>query len=291
MKSRALAVRLYLGIFVLGLLAATNNLKAQDSPKSVTFSNRVSQLGDQLEQTLSVESDLKIRKRQAQEILEEEQRKSGRHQQRIVTVRAKEGDQVIEADAHFLESSEHYQSQKANDPVVGKTYRCKVDNDKLTILTESGEIPPIQEYRVVARAMETLGKPNPIANFLVGKQVSIGDTLTLPNEIAQKAFGLEKKLGEVETFTLTLLSIETTGQGPVANFKASIEAAGNGSSQMRLYLDGKVAIDSATSQVVFADLSGPIGMLESRGSYGNNYLVDGTGRMHLQISSECRLVR
>ena len=285
------SIRLMVSFILVCLVGSSHELYAQSNVDSVTFSKISTKPGEQLDQTLTVESDLKIRKRQAQAILEEEQRKSGRHQHRLVTVRTIENERVTEADAHFLASEESYQANKANDPVVGKTYRCKIEDDKLTILTDSGEIPPIAEYRVVARAMETLGKPNPLASYLVGKQVSVGETLNLPSKIAQEAFGLDKKLGQVEKFTLKLQSIESTGENSFANFNARIEATGSGSTQMRLFLDGKVSIHVASSRIVYANLSGPIGMLESRGSYGNNYLVDGTGKMHLQISSKYLQVR
>ena len=291
MTVHTLSIRLIIGFIFACLLSFSYELEAQTEADFVTFSKRITEPGDQLDQSLTVASDLKIRKRQAQEIFEEEQRKSGRHQHRLVTVRSIEDERITEADAHFLASEERFETNKANDPVVGKTYRCKIKDNKLTILTESGDIPPIAEFRVVARAMETLGKPNPLASYLVGKRVDIGETLELPNKIAQEAFGLDKKLGEVEKFTLTLKSIHTLGADKVATFKAAIEAAGSGSTQMRLFLDGDVAINAASSRVVSANLSGPIGMLESRGSYGNNYLVDGTGKMHLRISSKYLEVR
>lgn len=291
MTVRSFSIRLIFGFMIACILGLSYELGAQTNADSVTFSIKSAEPGDQLDQSLTVASDLKIRKRQAQEIIEEEQRESGRHQHRLVTVRSIEDERITEADAHFIASEESFQANKANDPVVGKTYRCKIKDDKLTILTESGDIPPIAEYRVVARAMETLGKPNPLASYLVGKRVVIGETLKLPNKIAQEAFGLDKKLGEVEKFTLKLETINTVGTVNVAIFKAAIEAAGSGSTQMRLFLDGEVAINATSSRVVSADLSGPIGMLESRGSYGNNYLVDGTGKMHLHISSNYLEVR
>ena len=122
--------------------------------------------------------------------------------------------------------------------VAGKTYRCRRDGDALLITDADGKIPPLAEYEIVAQNMETLGRPNPLAEFLVGRTVAVGERLALPNEVAEKLLGLGGEMGQVTRFELTLQEIKSIDGATCAAFQASIEAASNDSSQLRLAVDG-----------------------------------------------------
>lgn len=276
----------WIALMLLGSLTA--QAIAQDVPQTVTFSKRAAVVGDGLDQTIEFETAIKIRTREAQQVIKEEQVRSGRKQHRQVTARVLEAGRVVEVEVTFLASAESRQEIHVDDPVVGKTYRCVRSKEDLQIFGADGQIPPMAEFKVVAAAMESLGKPNPLADFLQNRQLSVGEQLTLPNEVAQQVFGLDKKMGTVEKFALKLTSIESIDGRLVANFDADVEATGSGSTQMRLVLTGPLVIECATCRVVTTELSGPIGMLESRGSLGHTYYVDGTGKLHLKIVSRYR---
>lgn len=274
-------------LVVIGLIACVAQVACAE-PTSVTFGKRPSVVGDGLDQTIELETTMRTRKRQSSEVLEEQQRQTGREQRRQVTVGVIEAGRVIGAEVTFLQSKEHRDQIEVADPVVGKTYKCVRKQEELQVFTESGKIPPLDEYKVVAKAMESLGKPNPLADYLVGRQISLGEEITLPNEVAQQVFGLDERLGVVARFVLKLTKIESFEGRLTATFATEVEAVGSGSTQMRLVLAGPLMIECASSRVVSTDLSGPIGMLESRGSLGNTYQIDGTGRLQLKIASRYR---
>lgn len=282
--SRMRITHALLATFALSIMADV----AWAEPTTVTFGKRPSAIGDGLDQTIELETILKTRKRQDNEVIEEEQRRSGRQQRRQVTVGAIEAGRVVGVEVEFLQSKESLDDVEVTDPVVGKTYKCVLKEDELQVYTLEGKIPPLEEYKVVAQAMESLGKPNPLANYLVGRQLSIGEEIILPNEVAQQVFGLDKRLGVVDKFVLKLTTIESVDARLTATFDAEVEAIGSGSTQMRLMLAGPLMVECATSRVVTTKLSGPIGMLESRGSLGNTYQIDGTGRLQLRIASRYR---
>ena len=127
---------------------------------------------------------------------------------------------LFRATVHFFTANKSHNDQTIADPVVGKTYHCERTDQQLTVTTPEGLVPPLAEYKVVTRAMESLGKPNPLANFLANKTVAVGERLELPAEVAQQVLGFDEKMGDVEKFTLTLTSIEKM----VAHFEAEIEA-------------------------------------------------------------------
>ena len=70
-----------------------------------------------------------------------------------------------------------------------------------------------------------------------------------------------------------------------AEFRASIEAASNDSSQMRLVVEGPLVIQVDTCRAVAANFTGPIGMSETRGSLTATYQMAGTGNMTVSIAS------
>ena len=65
-------------------------------------------------------------------------------------------------------------------PVQGKAYRCRRepgDNGKLIVTDADGLIPPLDEFEIVAQGMEMVGRANPLAEFLAGRSVAVGQTL------------------------------------------------------------------------------------------------------------------
>ena len=134
--------------------------------------------------------------------------------------------------------------------------------------------------------MESLGRPNPLADFLAGQSVAVGQRITLPNEVAEKLMGLGGELGKVTRFELTLQQIAAIHGRTCAVFQSSIEAESIDSSQMRLSVDGPLAIEVNTCRAVEAKFAGPIGMSETRGSLSATYQMTGTGKMDVTIASK-----
>jgi hypothetical protein len=73
-----------------------------------------------------------------------------------------------------------------------------------------------------------------------------------------------------------------------AVFLARVEAASSDSSQMRLQVEGPLVLQLDTCRAVRVDLSGPIGMSETRGSYSTAYQMIGTGQLKMRIASTYR---
>jgi len=137
--------------------------------------------------------------------------------------------------------------------------------------------------------MEMVGRPNPLAQFLAGRTVAVGDTISLPKEIANSVFNLSDKFGEVARFDLKLQKL--SADGATAVFLARVEAASNDASQMRLDVEGPIVVDIGSCRAVQTSLAGPIGMSETRGSYSTSYQVLGTGRLQMNIASAYRDAR
>jgi len=231
-----------------------------------------------------------------------------REQRRLITTTDVAGDRTTAVRVRYLAattaSARNQQAQAVESqplsatpqPVEGKVYDCRREpftavnsqSEPLVITDEHGNIPPIEEYRIVAENMEALGRANPLAEFLVGRTVTVGERIELPRELAERLLGLGGQLGEVTQFVLTLQAVRQQDGSSCAVFQASVEAASIDSSQMRLQLEGPLVIQIDTCRAVAVDLVGPIGMVETRGSLNHTYQIAGTGRMDVRTASAYR---
>lgn len=256
---------------------------------SVSFGRRAAQSGDAVEQSVRVEMQIESTARQGAKVIETSASRVDRTQTRRVTATDIVGGRVVGAEVRFFDATTIHNDAKTEEPVSGKTYHCRRDGDRLTITTAAGTLPPMAEYEVVARAMETLGTASPLAKFLAGRTVRVGERIELPSELAQQALGFDKQMGEVDRFTLRLTRVNSIAGRRVARFDAEIEAHGATSEQMRLIIAGVFELEETTCRIVSADLAGPIAISGLRGPDSQSgYTLDGRGKMHLELAARYR---
>ncbi len=257
--------------------------------ESAAFGRRPTVVGDAIEHTLQVEMRLHTSSRQGADVIEEATNHVDRSQRRRVTAARTRDGRVVGATVQFFEATSTHNGESAPDVVAGKSYRCeRGDDDTLTVLTDKGLMPSMKEYAQVVRAMETLGTASPLAEFLAGKTVEIGERLDLPADLASRALGFDKQFGTVDRFTLQLQELHEVDGRRVARFGATIEASAAGSGQMGLVVEGVFEIEEPTCRVVTAELAGPIAMSSLRGVGVVAHQMDGRGRMRMQIAARYR---
>ena len=273
-----------------------------DAGQSVTFGRRAPQVGDQLEQNLAVRLRLDTLVRQNQQVIEKSKTVLCRQQRRVVTTTHIKDGITVAVLVRYTEAAKEIatgtaegklgESKLAAQPVQGKAYRVRRDGEALLVTDEKGAVPPLDEYEIVALNMDSLGRPNPLADFIAGKTITIGERIALPNQVAEKLMGLGGEMGEVTQFELTLKGVTKINGQNCAVFLANIEAASTDSSQMRLMVEGPLAIEIDTCRAADATFAGPIGMSETRGSLSATYQMSGTGKMMVHIASKyCDLER
>lgn len=257
--------------------------------ETATFGRRQSAIGDAVEQTVRLEMKLDTTSRQGAQVIEKESSEVERQQRRRVTASSTREGRVVGAAVRFFEATSTRNGEATADIVAGKTYHCeRGEDDKLTVLTEKGTTPSMEEYTLVVRAMETLGTASPLAEFLAGKTVEVGEEIELPAELAQRALGIDKQFGKVNKFTLTLQGVRVVEGLRVASFTANIEASGGGAGQMGLFVEGAFEIEEPTCRMVSADLSGPIALSGQQGVGVVAHQVDSRGRMRMQLAARYR---
>ena len=270
----------------------------QAGPSSVRFARRPPQIGDQTAQTIAVALRLDTMVRQGSEVLEQAKTSIRRNQRRSITSTDVASGRTIAATVRYAEATkqvaagqsaaELQEGPTTSQPVEGKAYHCRRDGEELRITDEHGNIPPLDEFEIVALNMDSLGRSNPLVDFLAGRAVAVGATIEVPNELAEKLLGLGDTLGNVTQFRLTLDEVRSVEGAECAVFHASVDAASSDSSQMRLQLEGPLLVQAATCRPVQASLTGPIGMSETRGSLTATYQMTGAGKMTVSIGSTYR---
>jgi hypothetical protein len=294
----ALAASLLCATTSIGQAVAPASYEQAAPAQSVTFGRRAPQVGDQLEQNLDVTLKLNTLVRQNQEVVEKSKTALRRKQRRTVTTSQIKDGVPVAVVVRYVEAAKEIANgtaegklgefRTAPQAVNGKAYRVRREGEVLLITDESGAVPPLDEYEIVALNMDSLGRPNPLADFLAGKTIAVGERITLPNHVAEKLMGLGGEMGEVTQFALTLQSIATINGQRCAVFQSAIEAASTDASQMRLMVEGPLAIEVETCRAADATFAGPIGMSETRGSLSATYQMSGTGKMSIHIASKYR---
>jgi hypothetical protein len=272
--------------------------RASRNPQTVQFGQRTARVGDEVEQTVSLEMRLATSLRQGNELMEKSQTLVRTAQRRMVATTDVDRDRPTAVLVRYLAATKQLAAgdlagapSPAVQPVQGKAYRCRRapgDEGKLIVTNEDGQTPPPEEYEIVAQNMEMVGRANPLAQFLAGRTVAVGETVKLPKDLADQLFNLGGRFGEVTRFDLVLEKVETQDGTTCAVFLARVEAASNDSSQMRLQVEGPLVMQIDTCRAVRLSLSGPIGMSETRGSYSTAYQLIGTGQLKTSIDSTYR---
>lgn len=250
-----------------------------EEPGSVTFGAVAPRVGDRVDQQIHLQLLTTARVRRGAELLKEtESDVVNAHRRRVTTTEISQ-NRSIGVTINY---------GKATDEVIaGKTYHCRRDGEALRIVNQQGQIPEPAEFKIVARHMKMLGKPNPLANFLRGKTIAPGQTLEVPGEIAAALFG-SRKFDNVERFRLMLDKTLVVDGQPFAKFKAEIHVTSLDGSQTRIEIAGPMVVEVATSQVTSTELFGPIAMLRSIADPAGRLQASASGRFSVSLQSERR---
>jgi hypothetical protein len=259
---------------------------SEQAARSIEFGRSPAKVGQRIEQTVTVDLALKTRSRQGAKVLEEASTRMRRdRQRRLVTAEVTKGGASAVYVTYLQSQQARNEGPIEKDPIAGKTYFCRREGERLVVLTRRGEVPPAEEFQLVSENMETLGRENPLAAYLAGKRLAVGQRVALPPEVAKQLLGLDHQLGEVTRFELTLSAIEQRQGRPCGVFQADIEAQRTDASQMRLLIAGPMVIEARTCRAVSSDLSGPIGMSHSAPDPRGRVQIDSTGRLSLTVAT------
>jgi hypothetical protein len=150
-------------------------------------------------------------------------------------------------------------TDEITQPVEGKSYLITRDGERLLVTESDGSIPTQKEFELVVNSMDTFGQPNPLAEFLLSRQIRVGESVEIPQHIAGVMMGLDS-LGEVQKFELLLSEVKTINGKECAVFVATILAQGKPENPLKVEAGGNVVIELATCRTLEATLTGPLAL-------------------------------
>jgi hypothetical protein len=255
---------------------------------SVQFNCRVPQVGHYGTHDVKYELDLDVSVHQGQKVVSSEQQQLVRNQTRQITVLKVEGDRVTQVRVHYPKARATITRGKQSgggdtQPIEGKTYLVERVDNKLVIKAEDGSDVLEEERSLVAASMESVGRPNPLGKFLHGKSLAIGQTLTLPNELAADLLGLRETGGNAQKVELTLKAVRQEPDRRVAQFDMLVVIKPDANSS--LDIKGDIQLDVNTCQVAAANFTGPVAIAETYGPEGHTFEIRSDGNMRVAIRS------
>lgn len=265
-------------------LAAYESLPVVQAARQVSFAKRPAEVGDRVEQKLQVSLELHSTVRHGQETIETKTTTLSRQQDRAIIAREIVDGRTVGAEVQFNDYKRTTDDKTELPPVVGNSYQCRrMEDDSLDISRADGSFASPIEFDLVSESMQSLGRSNPLADFLDGRTVQVGQSLEVPQKVGDALLSTDGALGSVSKFVVTLRNIDA--QTGAAQFDVQMESMGAKTTQMRLMLSGSLDVDPATGRTLNLTLSGPLGMATTIGSYSAAETTFVRGKIKMQMAA------
>jgi len=276
-----------IGLAVLTLGPAVDSASA----RSYRFAYRPPQVGDRAVQDVHFEMNLIVTLIQSGQIVHTNDRGIQRMQRRTITVLDVEGGRVTRAKVAFARSEQSAsngskRTTPEEHPVAGKAYLVtREPNGRLQVTDLQGSQPSAEERALVARAMDALGRRNPLALFFNQRTVAVGQTVSLPKDLANDLIGFREAVGEVSRFDMKLVAARVSDGGTCVVFDTRIDAGSPLEDGRTLAMRGQFLLEVDTCHAAAIELSCPVAVTETRGPEGGRFTVEGQGTLQVSMRS------
>ena len=157
-------------------------------PTDVRFSQVPAYVGDLVLQETNVDLNLKTTIRQSGQTAHQSTNSIHRHQHRGIEVLEVAESHVRRAQVAYrtsreMKNEDHSKNDWFSHPVEGKSYFVLRNKQSLVVTDLEGNIPPLEEFKIVRENMQTLGQPNPLAKYLLGRTFATGQRFALPKKL------------------------------------------------------------------------------------------------------------
>lgn len=266
-------------------LAAYESLRLPAEATRVTFQKQPAAVGDRIQQQVSVSFSMDSTTRRGGEVIDSSSNTIARQQQRTVQVEEVAEGRTVAARVHFGQCSRTVDGERGEAPIAGHAYTCRrLADDRLDVLRSDGSLVSPDEFALVSDSMASLGRPNPLADFLAGHTIAVGHTIEVPQSVGDALLASDGTLGKVDKFTLELQQFDAANR--VATFAVSIETRGAQTTQMRLIVTGTLEVEGNTCRTRRLDFAGPMCMATTVGSYSAAEVTLVRGKLHMQMTAD-----
>jgi hypothetical protein len=283
-----LFVRVYLRSFAaIFLILAT--LEFSTAAETVQFTNRPPQAGQHGSRDMQFVLDLDVSLHQAGQTISSEHQSLSREQERQVRIVQVDHGLVTKAEVTYSQARQtvgrgKQEGAPQSQPIEGKTYVVERSGEELIVTDPAGKPVLDPERALVAASMEALGKPNPLGVFLNGKNITVGQKLELPNEMAADLLGMKNPGGEPQKVELILRGVHADQDRRLADFDMALSLKIDGGSTMQI--TGTLQLEPETCQIASATFAGPVSMHSEEGPKGHTFEVHQDGTMKIAMRAK-----
>lgn len=251
--------------------------------QAIRFSRPTTAIGESVWQRVGMELNIHTVVKQSGKIAHDDQTNMRSRQEREIEVLEVADGKAVRARVKYplARRLSPENADEVAQPIEGKTYLIARSGERLLVTEPDGAIPPRNEYDLVVSTMESFGQPNLLAEFLVPRELRVGERLQVPTDIAKKMMGFDS-FGNVEKFELYLQEVRDVDGKSCAIFVADISARGNTENPLNVQAKGDVIIELATCRTLEARLTGPLSLV----SVEQQTEYSATGGLLLAIRSQ-----
>ena len=261
---------------------------APQAPNSCVFQKKVSSVGDLSRQLIQCNLGLEMRVMQGDATVSTTQQHIRRQQKRQIEVVEVDQNVPTKAIVSFMESTVSLQhaDQEATEsaqPVSGKSYIVTRRGLELQITDMKGQRPPEEELAITRANLETFGLPNPIASFFHNREMTVGEEVKLPIELAKELLGFQDTVGNVSALKMKLVALRDIRNTKTAVFETTLIAKNSDTSGLSIELKGQMAIEIDTCRTIAINLTGPVSVSENHTSKGGSFQVSSKGSLKVGV--------
>ena len=181
-------------------------------------------------------------------------------------------------------TAEDNQDVEITQPIAGNTYLVERHRDSLVITDEAGNRITPEEDKLLQQHLQTFGQPNPLAQFLSGKTINIGQAVAVPDSVARELLGLTGNAGKTDSLALRLVSTKRVHGVRCAVFETLLRTHAEENS-MALLMKGELVVESETCRTQSIHLQGPVALSEVRGPAEGRFVVSTSGTLNVTVET------
>jgi hypothetical protein len=287
-------------VAVISCVTATTSRGAEDrkpaqavigSSHHFTFAAPVA--GRTVEQDVTFALGLKETTVQGKSTVQDVESKLTRRQVRSLTVLAASEGRITKARVTYKTAEQEVGQKRAGEALAmkpipqanaGKTYLISREKpeDELSITDESGKAPPDDERKLVLSSMDAIGRPNPIGKFLHDRVLRVGQTVEVPNDLANELLGLDGAVGKVTKFEMAFTRASNRGGILCGEFETRIDLQSDGPAGQSTRFRGRMIVEVNTCRAIEAEFAGPVSFVENHGTAGAGFQVFSVGTLRVK---------
>jgi len=266
--------------------AAANQPAA--AKQMVVFQKRPTQVNDEIHQKVQCDLDAERTIRQQNQLVDTTKQTLERTQDRTLKILALESGRPTQARLDYRASvtnirDEKKRSMEATQPVSGHVYFVQRQGTQLTITDERGKPITEEEDKILREQLQNFGKPNPLAEFLNGKRVQVGQTIEVPKEVAAELLGMTGNSAKTDNLGMTLVAVRNVDGQPCAMFETLLKT--NGRESVSLVMKGELTVEINSCRTRSIRMQGPVAISETKGPAIGRFTVSTNGTLKVAVTT------